>query len=451
MSPEQIRRREVDQRADIWAFGCVLFEMLTGTRAFPGDSIPDVLARVMEREPAFGLLPSATPPAIRRLLRRTLDKNPARRLSHIADALLEFEDAAAEPEIELESPAPRRPWWPMALAVVAVGAGAGFATMLVTRSGSADGAEPPATRLVMALPPGDTPMISFQPMIAVSPDGRTVVYRARRGGTPMLFRRQLDRLESEPIPGTDGATGPFFSPDGRWLGFDGGGVIKRVSLDGGSPAVVADAPGGVTAAWAADDRIVFATNTGRVLQRVTSSGGAPETISTLDPQRGDTRHTLPQVLPGGDAVLFTVVTGTNRYVAILDTTTRQIATILEGTHPRLLAGGYLLVRQGERAVGSEVRRGGEKAHRHAGAARGGCPRYGQHRASLRRRGRRHARLLADNGDHAGVPEARVVRLPRRGESGAHRTGSLRSSGPRTRRCARRSCCRRQKQFGHLDR
>ncbi len=340
MSPEQVRRRSVDQRADIWAFGCVLFEMLTGTRAFPGDSIPDVLARVMEREPAFGLLPPATPPALRRLLRRALDKNPARRLGHIDDALLEFDDAVAEPEAD-QAPATPLRWWPIALAVGGLAAAASVVALLFARSGDPR-SEPPASRLVMALPLGDTPMISFQPMIAVSPDGRTVVYRARRGGMPMLFRRQIDRLESEPIPGTDGATGPFFSPDGRWLGFDGGGVIKRVSLAGGSPVVVADAPGGVTAAWAADDRIVFATNTGRVLQRVASSGGTPEAISTLDPQRGDTRHTLPQVLPGGDAVLFSVVTGTHRYVAVLDTTTRQVATILEGTHPRLLAGGYLL-------------------------------------------------------------------------------------------------------------
>ena len=336
MSPEQARGRQVDQRSDIWAFGCVLFEMLTGTRAFSGASVADVLAAVIQREPPFSLLPATTPEPLRRLLRRTLDKNPERRLGYIADARLELEDAvAAQPALASEGSVagdgatrPRRRVIP-GLVLAALASLGLLAAWYVSRATPQPAA---VTRLMMPLPRGDQPMTGFQPMMALSPDGRFVVYRARRGGIVQLFRRDLDALEAVPIVGTDGATGPMFSPDGRWLAFDADGVLKRVSTAGGAPVVICNAPGGVTGAWLSDDSIVFATNTTRALQRVPAAGGTPAPLSTLDQARGDTLHLLPQRVPGRAAVLFTVVIGAARHIAVMNLETRAMQLLIEGTH-----------------------------------------------------------------------------------------------------------------------
>jgi serine/threonine-protein kinase len=168
------------------------------------------------------------------------------------------------------------------------------------------------------------------------------VYRARRNGVTRLYRRELDSLVAEPIAGTENATGPFFSPDGRWLGFDSDGVLKRVALSGGLPAVIGAAPGGATATWLDDDTIVFATNTARTLQRFPASGGVPEVLTTLDAARGDTLHLLPHALPGGRRVLFTIVSGTAHNVAVLDVSTRQTTVLAEGSHGQLIGVSHLL-------------------------------------------------------------------------------------------------------------
>jgi serine/threonine-protein kinase len=339
MSPEQARGRAVDERADVWAFGCVLFEMLTGTRAFPGDSVTDVLAAVIEREPAFSLLPATTAEPVRRLLRRCLDKNPDRRLGFIGDARLDLDDAMAPALEPVETP-PRPSRFAsvlvLGLALVAAAAGAAW------YSGLQRAVPLPVSRLIMPLPSGDTPVTGFQPMPAIAPDGRTVVYRARRAGTTQLFRRDLNALEATPIPGTDDATSPFFSPDGQWLAFDADGVLKRVALAGGTPVVICNAPGGVTGTWLDDNTIVIATNTTRVLQRVAASGGTPEPLTVLDTSRGDTLHLLPQALPGGRSVLFTIVTGATRHVAVLDARTRAVQVLGEGSHARYVAGNVLV-------------------------------------------------------------------------------------------------------------
>jgi eukaryotic-like serine/threonine-protein kinase len=336
MSPEQAQGRVVDERADIWAFGCVLFEMLTGARAFPGDSAAEVIARVIEREPAFGLLPTETPEPIRRLLRRTLEKNPQRRLGYIGDAILEFDDAAAP---SLEGSVPRAAAWKAwALAAGGLALGALAAAVLLSRTGVPPRA---VARFVVPLPAGDAPVTGFQPMTALSPDGRILVYRARRNGIVQLFRRDMHDLEPQPIPGTEQGTSPFFSPDGRWLGFDGDGILKRVALAGGPPVVIAAAPGGATATWMRDDSIVFATNTSRVLQRVPASGGEPTALTALDPARGDTLHLLPQALPDGRSLLFTIVSGSTRRIALREPsgTTRIVA---DGTHGRFVSAGFLV-------------------------------------------------------------------------------------------------------------
>jgi eukaryotic-like serine/threonine-protein kinase len=306
----------------------------------PVNSAADVLAAVIEREPPFTLLPPTTPASVRRLLRRCLEKDPERRLAFILDARLELYDVAAEPLLDTsDRTAPSR--WPIAvlsglLALMTIGAALGW-LVLPQRA-----APVTTSRLVMPLPAGDEPVLGYQPMAALSPDGQTLVYRARRAKVTQLFRRDLRALDASPVPGTEGSTSPFFSPDGRWLGFDADGVLKRVSLAGGTPVTICPAPGGLTAAWLADDTIIFATNTTRVLQRVAASGGTPETLSALDHARGDTLHLLPASLPGGKAILFTVVSGAARFIATLDLASRAVRVITEGAHPRFVGDGYLV-------------------------------------------------------------------------------------------------------------
>jgi eukaryotic-like serine/threonine-protein kinase len=339
MSPEQARGRAVDERADVWAFGCVLFEMLTGARAFAGATPAEALARVIEREPTFGLLPPETPRAVRRLLRRCLEKDPRRRLGYIGDARLELDDAVTEGAMD-PGEMPRPPRWRGVAAVVAALVLGSMVGGWWSGAGQTDARQ--VSRFILPLPVGLEPATTFQPMLALSPDGRTIVFRAIRDGVSQLYRRDLDDLQFQPIPGTARAAGIFFSPDGQWLGFDGDGVLMRVPLAGGPPVVIAPAPGGATATWMDDDTIVFATNTGRVLQRVPVSGGPAESLTTLDPERGDTLHLLPQALPGGRHVLYTVVSGATRQVAALDLRSRTTTLLLPGSHGRYLPSGHLV-------------------------------------------------------------------------------------------------------------
>ncbi len=281
MSPEQARAEVVDERADIWAFGCVLFEMLTGTRAFPGRTAAEVLGNIVEREPAFSLLPENTPASIRRLLRRSLEKQLPRRLSCMRDAILELDDATL-PALE---PAVRRP--PSVAAFVAAIAAIGIVAALVLQTMRRPEPVPqPVARFAVPLPPGDRPAIGLQPVVALSPDGRTLVYAAQRGDTTALFRRDLATLEPSLVAGTEGGTSPFFSPDGRWLGFVANGELKRISMAGGPAETIAPAAGEVTAAWMADDAIVFSTTATRVLHRVPASGGTPAALTTLNLAQG---------------------------------------------------------------------------------------------------------------------------------------------------------------------
>jgi serine/threonine-protein kinase len=347
MSPEQARADAVDERADIWAFGCVVFEMLTGTRAFPGRTAAEVLGNIIEREPAFSLLPEETPASIRRLLRRSLEKHLPRRLSCMRDAILELDDATM-PALE---PAVRR--LPSVAAFVAAIAAVGIIAALVLQT--LDRTEPvpePVARFAVPLPPGDVPAIGLQPVVTLSPDGRTVVYAAQRGDTTALFRRDLATLEPAMIGGTEGGTAPFFSPDGRWLGFVANGELKRIAIDGGPAETIAPAAGDVTAAWTADDAIVFSTTATRVLHRVPASGGTPAALTTLNLARGDRMHLLPQALPGtprssakargNDGLLFTILTGSERQVAVLQRDSGEIHILTSGSHGRYLPDGHLV-------------------------------------------------------------------------------------------------------------
>ena len=260
LSPEQVRGAMLDRHSDIWAFGCVLFEVLTGRRAFPGATFSDTVAAILKEEPAFDSLAAVAPPRVQLLVRRCLQKPLERRLHDIGDARLEVEDALREP-LEL-APTRSGQTWPLgwvltaAAVVTAFVAGAVGTRFLLPGAPSAM----PESRLVVTLPPDQRLEDSRVPPVAISPDGTTLVYVASAaGGRTQLFRRSLDNYDATVIDGTEGATAPFFSPDGRWLGFYADGQLQRVSMSGGSPLPIAEAPPVWSATWSGDDSIIFAT------------------------------------------------------------------------------------------------------------------------------------------------------------------------------------------------
>jgi len=307
MSPEQARAKRLDKRTDIWSFGCVLYELLSGRQAFGAENVSDIIFAVLGREPDWAALPAGTPPGVERLLRRCLEKEPTRRLRDIGDFRIDLDEspAAPPPPPPLPHTRTRRAPWAVA-AALAVALGVSL-WMLWPRP------EPlrPLVRSAVLLPPGDRLALGLRPAMALSPDGAKLVYVATRGNRTQLFLRRLDQPEPTPISGTEDAGGPFFSPDGEQVGFFAGGKLKKVLLSGGSPIVVCDASDARGAAWAPDDTILFnpSTGSGAGLMRVPAAGGAPQVLTRTDSKKGEVAHRWPKVLPDGKTVLFTVWLG----------------------------------------------------------------------------------------------------------------------------------------------
>jgi Tol biopolymer transport system component len=342
MSPEQARGLPVDRRTDVWAFGCVLYEMLTGRRAFAGDRTSDVVAKVLEREPDFGLLPAETPETVRRLLRRCLAKDPEGRLRDIGDARLDIRDRSAT-----EAPTPKAfDWntdptslWRWSAAAVVILAAAGAAVALTSDAWLAP--PPPSPRIDrtrVALPHGASvtrgPGVASS--VAVSPDGRTIVVAATDAGGPRLYQKALDRLEATPIPGTERGSSPFFSWDGGSIGFAADGWLKRVPAGGGAAVNIvrlAGFPAG--ASWGPDDRIVFAYGAYTPLQIVDARGGEAEVLIPGHPAY------RPDILPDGHTVLYE----SNGWVHAFDRRTGRTTPLVKGTAPRF-ANGHLIVADG---------------------------------------------------------------------------------------------------------
>jgi serine/threonine protein kinase/Tol biopolymer transport system component len=335
MSPEQAKGRPVDRRSDVWAFGAVLYEMLTGQRAFRGDDVADTLAAVLRGEPVWATLPADTPPSVVRLLWRCLQKDPRRRLQHIGDARLELTDLDSTAPRASVAPARRR-IWPLAVAAAAGASAVGLAVSVFTQPPVAG----PLVRFSISAPELLSRASGSGSSIALSPDGRTLVYAV--GGTrPGLERRQLSELSAEAVRGTEGGTRPFFSPDGEWIGFFADGKLKKVPVAGGQPLIISDASPNALGTWGDDGTIVVARP---ALSRVASSGGTLEEILGT----GDGQFYQPELLPGSQAVLVQTRRPPNPgYIEVIDLQTRARHQLLEGSSPKLAATGDLLfVRQG---------------------------------------------------------------------------------------------------------
>ena len=357
MSPEQARGRRLDRRSDVFSFGCVLYECLAGKRAFPGETVSDTLAAILRAEPDWSALPPETPGTIRRLLRRTLEKDLKRRLRDIGDVRLDLEDAlSAAPESAVETPVFPRPkttsplLWAVGGALVGIvatfSAGRLFAPPVPRSS--------PPVRGVLPLPADTRLSFANRPAIAVSPDGRTVVFRGTSQGVARLYRRGLDATVVEPIAGTEGGFSPFFSPNGEWLGFFTTTELKKVPLAGGSPIRISlVAPVTAGAAWDADGSIVFTLTANGPLSRIADTGGRLVVVSTLDSSRGEHSHLWPQILPEGRGILVTMVLGqdfqdvANSQIVVLDPKTGRRTVVLEGSSfARYALGQLIFVRGG---------------------------------------------------------------------------------------------------------
>jgi hypothetical protein len=353
MSPEQARGKTADRRADIWSFAVVLFEMLTGRRAFEGDDISVTLASVLKTDPDWKALPPATPAGLRRLLSRCLKKDPKERVQAIGDARIEIIEllSGTPDETVATRPAISR-WRFVATASVTFVAGlviAATATRVLIRPAPAATLHP--MRFAIVPPAGEAFTIQATDRnLVLSPDGTRLVYVGGFGDGSRLLVRALDQLDAVPLRGITGARDPFISPDGRWVGFfTGDGELKKVPI-GGGPAVslcrISGQPRG--ASWGPDDTIVFATNDPRTgLFRVSAGGGEPNALTTPDRAHGEQNHLFPSVLPGGRAVLFTIATTTglidNAQVAVLDVMTGQRKTLIRsGSQAEYVDTGHLV-------------------------------------------------------------------------------------------------------------
>jgi serine/threonine-protein kinase len=358
MSPEQARGKSVDKRTDVWAFGCVLYEMLTGKRAFEGETVTDVLAAILTKEPDWAALPRQTPGRIKELLRRCLRREAKQRLHDVADARLDLEEAETSPrsaagqssfEENLQTEASSKttgrrrgllsPYLPWALAA----AFAAAAAALALRARAPERAHALQAQIVLST---DDLMDGAGAAVVVSPDGSQVAY-ATRGPRARLYLRRLDRLVATEVPESDGALSPFFSPDGKWIGFFARGKLRKAPVSGGAPSTICDAPLPRGGTWIPGDAIVFAPQTTGGLSIVPASGGDPRPLTKANVAARERSHRWPAALPGGKAVLFaTQLSGSDYDEGIVETV--EIATGTRsvvhkgGAFPRWAPSGHVL-------------------------------------------------------------------------------------------------------------
>ncbi len=352
MSPEQARGKPLDRRTDVWSYGCVLYEMLTGKTTFGGETVSDTMVRILEREPDWQALPARTPPEVRRVLRRCLMKDPRRRLRDMGDARSEIEEALAAPVSgSLEAaPAPvvtRPVWWrsPMPWLFMLVAAvAAGFVVWNLKQEPSP--APGPVMRFGIALPRSEQLAGTDFPSVALSPRGAHIAYIATRGSVSQLFLRSMNSTEAQPVEGAEQALCPFFSPDGQWVGFFMGGKLMKVSVNGGAPVALCNAPTGFGAVWGPDNMITFAPTAGSGLSQVSADGGALRQVTTLDSKSGEFSHRWPELLPDGKTVLFCIGTAGSwdeaQIVAQALDSGKRYPLVSGGVSPHYVPPGYLV-------------------------------------------------------------------------------------------------------------
>ena len=323
MSPEQAAGRPVGKRSDLWAFGVVLLEMLSGRPVFTGESVSHVLASVLKSEPDWSLLPEETPPAIRRLLRRCLEKDRKRRIADAADVRLDIEEAMlrTEPASGPATAPSRRSMWTTGALALSAAVIAAMAIPTVRYLNQAPAQTPAETRTDILTPAGD--LVS----LALSPDGQQIVYVATSDGEPRLWLRHLTTTTPQPLAGTAGAEYPFWSPDSRSIGFFADGALKRLDLRAGPPVTVAAAPSGRGATWSPSGVILIAPNTTGPLMRVPVSGGDLTAVTTPRPDQPG--HRWPVALP--DGLRFIFYSRGELYLGALDGRAPSLLTASDGS------------------------------------------------------------------------------------------------------------------------
>jgi serine/threonine-protein kinase len=353
MSPEQAKGRPTDTRADVWAFGCVMFEMLTGRQVFAAEDVSTILARVLDRDPDFTALPKDLHPRLRDVLRRCLQKNAKQRYHAIADVRFDIESVLADPSGVLVHPVAavargvpqsKLPWI-AAVVTGAIVAGLGIAFFM-----RATPVEPIHLNMIHSV--AERLGNGFDNDVVVSPDGERIVYLAdSESGDASAGKLYMRRLNAfEPVLLADSARAPFFSPDGQWVGFFAGTTFQlmKVAVTGG-PAFPIGGPdtGARGATWGPDDTILFATNdpsTG--LSRIAADGGMAEVLTTPDVEAGETDHVLPEFLPGGRTALFTITNRQgigNSQIALLNLDTGTYRVLIQGgSHGRYVGSGHIV-------------------------------------------------------------------------------------------------------------
>jgi len=364
MSPEQARSRSVDKRTDIWAFGCVLYECLTGQPVLQGETVSDTLALILKGEPDWTKLPANTPPTITTLLRRCLQKDPSHRLQHIGDARIEIQEALTEGTVLLPTmpetkgevlPIKRlRPAFLIGLVTgLVVGAiAAGIFLWTLMRSTLS---EPRLIGRYTINLAADAPVYivdNYTTSIAISPDGKTIVYSSVRDKKRQLYLRDIEESEAKPISGTEGASGPFFSPSGEWIGYFDPAARKlmKISLRGGAPSIICETTpaGDRGASWGSDDSIVFTPSYSSGLYMVSAAGGKPQAITTLDLEKKEKTHRFPQILPDDKTALFTIGTSEltsfdDASIGIVSFETGKRETLIEGgSNARYAPSGHIV-------------------------------------------------------------------------------------------------------------
>ena len=353
MSPEQAKGREADKRSDIWAFGCVLYEMLARKRPFEGEDVSDTLANVLKIDPDWSALPSETPPAIRTLLQSCLVKDRRRRVADISTVLFVLDKGASlgPPAGTVSRPQPRRLSWRRIAALTAVALVVAVVATALTWFATRP-LPPRVSRLTIATS-GPT-ALHIDPTnrdLAITPDGTRVVYVGNRG--TQLFVRALNAVEPVAVFTGAAALGTFVSPDGEWIGFSEGGgsrpSLKKVAMTGGSAVQLAALDGAIRGAtWGTDDAIIIATaNPTTGLQRIAPGAGSATVFTKPDRAQGEADHLWPELLPGGRAVLLTITAITGRLdgaqVVVLDLATGTRTVVVRGgSHAHYVASGHLV-------------------------------------------------------------------------------------------------------------